>query len=250
MVTLTGYLNLLFDRGSLPERVDRVAELGLDGVECFGWDVDREGIADRVAANDLEWVYLSGGRPTLCDPAEEDAAVANIEETLAFAGELGIHNLNVKAGTSQPDMTAEEMHDQVVRVLERAAPAAEDAGVTLVLEPLNTRIDHANHACATAAEGAAIVGRVDSERVKLLYDCYHEQIMAGDVIRSFREHLDQIGHVHIADNPGRNEPGTGELNYERIFEAIDESAYDGYVGCEFVPSGDVADAIAHVRSLN
>lgn len=250
MVRLTGYLNLLFDEGSFPDRVDRVADAGLLGVEFYGWDRDLRAIADRVADRDLEMVYMSGGRPALCDPRQSDAAIENIEKTIEMASDIDCHNLNVKAGPIQDDLARTEMRQNVVEVLERVAPVAEAADVTLVLEPLNTRIDHPNHAVTTAAEGAEIVNAVDSPNVKLLYDCYHEQIMAGDVIRSFREHEEAIGHVHIADNPGRHEPGTGELDYANIFDAIDESDYEGFVGCEFVPTAGPEAAIEYVRSLN
>ncbi|MFB6138536.1 MAG: hydroxypyruvate isomerase family protein [Halobacteriaceae archaeon] len=250
MVTLTGYLNLLFDEGDFPERVDRVAEMGLDGVEFYGWNRDVAAVADRIHANDLDFVYMSGGRPALCDPDEEQAAVENVEESIDLAAEHGCINLNVKGGAVVDGLTRQEMHDQTARVLERVAPTAEEAGVRLVLEPLNTTVDHTESCVATAHEGAAIVREVDSPAVTLLYDFYHEQIMAGDVIRSFRELVDVVGHVHIADNPGRHEPGTGEVNFANVFDAIDETGYDGYVGCEFVPTGDPAEAIAHVQSLN
>lgn len=85
--------------------------------------------------------------------------------------------------------------------------------------------------------------------MKLLDDVYHEQIMLGDVIRTFREYVDRIRHVHVANNPGRHEPGTGELDYGNILTAVADSDYDGYVGCEFSTTVDPEDALAHVRSL-
>ena len=244
MVRLSAYLNLLFEDESFPDGVDRAASLGYDGIEVFGFDVDFEEIADRIEANDQEWVYLSGGRPDFTDPRNYEAALESIQESVEIAAEYGISNLNVKSGDIQPHVTHDDQRAAVVRVLEAGGDIAAEADVTLVLEPLNRYVNHPGHFTATAAEGAEILRRVDHPNVKMLFDCYHEQIMTGDLIRNFRQHVDVIGHVHIADNPGRHEPGTGEVNYSNVLAAIDESPYDGYVGCEFDPSpGADVDAI-------
>jgi len=249
MVELTAYLNLLFDEGSFVERVDRVAEAGYDGVEPFGWDHDVEAIAERCDEHGLDLAYMSGERPPLTDPERTEEAIRSVEETLAVAGRVGCRDLNVKSGPAQPGLDPAAQRENVREVLREVAPAAEDAGVTLVLEPLNTRVDHPGHFTTTAAEGAELVAAVDSPRVKLLFDCYHEQIMHGDVIRSFREHVGHVGHVHVADNPGRHEPGTGELNYANVLDAIRETGYDGYVGCEFRPTGDPMTALEDVKAM-
>ncbi|MFB6217677.1 MAG: hydroxypyruvate isomerase family protein [Halobacteriaceae archaeon] len=246
---LTAYLNLLFDSGSFVERVDRVAEAGYDGVEFFGWDRDAAAIADRCADHGLDLAYMSGERPPLTDPDRADEAVESAESSIDLAAEVGCADLNVKAGPAQPALDSATQRRAVVDTLRRVAPAAEAAGVTLVLEPLNTRVDHPGHFTTTAAEGAELVAAVESPAVKLLFDCYHEQIAHGDVIRSFREHREHVGHVHVADNPGRHEPGTGELNYGNVLAAIRDAGYEGYVGCEFTPTGDPLDALADVKSL-
>jgi hydroxypyruvate isomerase len=248
MIQLTGYLNLLFEDTSFPERVDQVADAGLDGIEAYGFDLDHQAIGRRCEKRDLDWVYLSGVRPDFTDPDNHDAALESIEESLELATTHDIQNLNVKAGSIQEDIDEDSQRDGVIEILSEAAPMAEEAGVTLVLEPLNTRVDHPGHFTTTAAEGAEIVRAVDSPNVKLLFDFYHEQIMHGDVIRSFREHLDAIGHVHIADNPGRHQPGTGEVNYGNVLSAVDESDYEGFVGCEFTPTEN-ADPDAVMRDV-
>ena len=248
MFDLSAYLNMVFDEGSLEERVDRVADAGYDGVELYGMEhVER--VADRCDDRDLDLVYVSGDKPAYTDPDRTEESVEALEEAIDRVAAVGCLNLNVKSGQTQPDVDPAVQHESVVEVLERAAPAAERAGITLVLEPLNTRVDHPGHFFSTAADGAEAIAAVDSPNVRLLFDVYHEQIMHGDVIRSFREHFDLIGHVHIADNPGRHEPGTGELNYENVLAEIKESGYDGYVGCEFVPTGDPETALADVKAL-
>src|SRR4029077_17233792 len=114
---------------------------------------------------------------------------------------------------------------------------------TVVLEPLNVLVDHAGYYLVTTAEGLEIVDEVASPNVKLLFDIYHQQISEGNVIRNLTENLAKIGHVHAADNPGRHEPGTGELNYAVIFRALDAAGYDGHVGLEYRPSTDPAETL-------
>jgi hydroxypyruvate isomerase len=137
----------------------------------------------------------------------------------------------------------ETQYENVVEVLSTVAPDAEEAGVTLALEPLNTAVDHPGYYLTSSAEGFDIVDDVDSPGVRLLYDVYHQQITEGNVIQTVTENVDRIGHVHVADVPGRHEPGTGELNYANVFSALDDAGYDGYVGCEFRPTGDPESAM-------
>jgi hydroxypyruvate isomerase len=248
---LSAYLNLLFESGPFPDRVERVAATGYGGVEVYGFDRDLAAIAEAVDAHDLEWVYLSGPRPDLTDPAARDAALESVRESIALAETHGVQHLNVKAGTTRDGLDRATQRESVVEVLRAAAPVAAEAGVTLVLEPLNSRVDHPEAFLTTASEGADVVRAVDSPAVQLLFDCYHEQIMHGDVVRSFRAHADVVGHVHVADNPGRHQPGTGELDYATVFDAIAETGYDGFVGCEFTPTAgtDPERALRDVAAL-
>ena len=128
--------------------------------------------------------------------------------------------------------------------LQRVAKAAEQAGVTLVLELLNTKVDHPDYQCDHTAWGVDVCKLVNSPRVKLLYDIYHMQIMEGDVIRTIRDNIAHIGHFHTAGNPGRNELDENqELYYPAICRAIAATDYDGYVGQEFTPKGDPVAAL-------
>ena len=161
MVQLSAYLNLLFDTGTFPERVDRVAELGYPGIEVYGFDQDLAEIAERRDDHGLDWVYLSGSRPDFTDPQNTEAALENIRESLELAEEYDIQNLNVKSGQTKANLTLEDQRASVINILEQAGPLAADAGTTLVLEPLNTPVDHPGHFTATAAEGAEIVRAVD-----------------------------------------------------------------------------------------
>jgi hydroxypyruvate isomerase len=131
-----------------------------------------------------------------------------------------------------------------VEGLKQAAPLAEAAGVTLVLELLNSKVDHKDYQCDHTVWGAQVVDAVGSPRVKLLYDIYHMQIMEGDIIRTIRDNAARIGHVHTAGNPGRLDMDeTQELYYPPIMRALKEAGYAGYVGQEFVPKGEALAAL-------
>jgi hydroxypyruvate isomerase len=128
--------------------------------------------------------------------------------------------------------------------LKRVAGVAEQKGVTLILELLNSKVDHKDYQCDHTAWGVQVVRAVNSPRVKLLYDIYHMQIMEGDIIRTIRDNINYIGHFHTAGNPGRHDmDDTQELNYPPIMRAIAATNYDGYVGHEFIPKGDPMEAI-------
>jgi hydroxypyruvate isomerase len=136
--------------------------------------------------------------------------------------------------------------DNTAEGLLRVKKHAEKAGVTLVLELLNSKVDHKDYQCDRTMWGVNVIKRVDSPRVKLLYDIYHMQIMEGDVIRTIKENIKYIGHFHTAGNPGRNDlDGEQELNYPAICKAITSTGYDGYVGQEFSPKGQVIPALRH-----
>ncbi|TVR56835.1 MAG: xylose isomerase [Spirochaetaceae bacterium] len=145
------------------------------------------------------------------------------------------------------DTTGAEVTAEALRKL---APDAEQAGVTLVVELLNSKRDHPDYQCDTTPWGARVVDAVSSPRVKLLYDVYHMQIMEGDIIATIQANHASIGHYHTAGNPGRNDlDAEQELYYPPIFRAIAATGYDGYIGHEFIPKADPAEAIRAAHEL-
>lgn len=153
--------------------------------------------------------------------------------------------LIVTTGQDQDGLERETQYDNIVDVLSTVAPDAEDAGVTLVVEPLNTAVDHPGYFLETSEEASRSSTTWLAERhtaVRHLPPADHR----GNLIDTITDNVEKIGHFHIADVPGRHEPGTGELAYERILEAIDDTDYGGYVGCEFSPVGDADEAVANV----
>ncbi len=161
----------------------------------------------------------------------QQAAKWNIPNVIVFSGNR--NGLDDKTGA---EITAEN--------LQRVSKVAEDAGVNLVIELLNSKVDHPDYQCNSTAWGVKVCQMVDSSRVKLLYDIYHMQIMEGDVIRTIRDNHQYFGHYHTAGNPGRNEiDDSQELNYRPIMQAIVNTGYEGYVGQEFLPKGDAVTSL-------
>lgn len=257
----TSYLNLNFDHGSLLDRVDRAGAAGVSGIECYGWDLGLEGeqsapdtfqgangdlleLAAKIESHDMEWIYLSGNRPPLTDPTQADRAIESIERSLRLADDLGIRYVNVKAGSTQSTFTHQRQLNQVIETLQTVAPIAEAANASLLLEPLNP-IEDPGQFIHTAADGLSIIRVVDSPGVGLLLDFYHEQLSAGNLINTVRDvDWDRIPHIHIADPPNRTQPGTGEVNWDSVLQALVEEGYTGYLGGEFRPAGDPVDALA------
>ena len=170
--------------------------------------------------------------------SNHDRIEAEILANLELAREYGIRCLICFSGNRHGD--GDEAGIEVTAAgLRRVAGAAEEAGVDLVVELLNSKVDHAGYQCDRTSWGVEVVTRVDSPRVKLLYDIYHMQIMEGDLIRTIRDHHEHFAHYHTAGNPGRNElDETQEIYYPAVMEAIAATGFDGFVGHEFKPLND------------
>jgi hydroxypyruvate isomerase len=248
---LSVYLNPTFDDDvPFPERVERLADLGVDAFDVGLWAVDDlDPIVEAADEHGIDIAYMSGAVGPTNDPDAVDERIEETEEAIERAAAVGCANLNVSPGQDLDAYDEVTQQEAIVDVLRATAPTAEEAGVTLLLEPLNTRVDHPDTFLSSSYEGYKILNAVDSPAAKLLFDVYHQQITEGDVVRNVRTHTEHIGHLHVADNPGRHEPGTGEIDYEFVVDAIADSDYDGYLGCEFTPTGDPAAAVRYVQSL-
>lgn len=173
-----------------------------------------------------------------------DSIVADITKNLGIAVENGIPSLIVFSGERRPEVSDEQGIENCAIGLRRVAALAEKAGVTLVMELLNSKVDHKGYMCDRTPWAVEVCRRVGSPRVKLLYDIYHMQIMEGDIIRTIRESHEWFGHYHTGGNPGRADlDETQELYYPPIMRAIRDSGFDGYVGHEFVPKGEPVAAL-------
>ena len=235
---------------SFEDRIAKVAETDAPAVEFWGpQGKDIEAIARATQAHGLEVAAFSGSPQSIVDPAVKEAFVADIKEAAQIATQLNSPGCLKTTGQAREGVDRAEQHKAIVKALRAAVPVLEDSGLKLYLEPLNTVVDHKGYYLETSAEGFEILREVDSPAVRLLYDIYHQQITEGNIIQTIEENIDLIGHFHMADVPGRHEPGTGELNYANIFKRIDALGYEGYVGMEFKPTIDHAEAVKRTMGL-
>lgn len=250
---------MIYEEEPFVERIDRVADIGFDTVEFWTWpDKDIDAVETRLDDRDLSLAGMAANteqrRPeelerALADPTQRDSVVADIEESIEVAGRLDCPNLIVLVGPRIEGHTDEEMYESVVKCLREVAPKAESAGVSLLIEPLNPVVDHENYFLTESAQAAELARDVDSPSVGILFDIYHQQITEGNVISNIRGNLDVIGHLHVADVPGRHEPGTGELHYPNILSAVEAAGYDGYTGFEFSPQNRSEAALESIADL-
>lgn len=217
-------------------------EMGYRATEFWGRGPEHDAIVAEAKAAGLAIACMCGHASLedgLNRRENHDRIETEIIENLAYAREHGIRNLICFSGNRNPGQDDGAGLQICTEGLQRVAPLAEEAGVTLVVELLNSKVNHPGYQCDRTEWGVALCRAVDSPAVKLLYDIYHMQIMEGDVIRTIRDHIQYIGHFHTAGNPGRHELNASqELNYKGICQAIAETGFDGYLGHEFMSEGD------------
>ncbi len=228
-----------FSRGELSgeQVIAEAAKIGMQSVEMLPqelWPVVKDH-GMRIA--------IVSGHGTLPDglnrPENHDRIEAELLEKIDLAAENDIPSLICFSGNRYDEATDEECIDICAAGISRVIKKAEEKGVTLCMELLNSKVNHPGYQCDHTPWGVELCKRVGSPRMKLLYDIYHMQIMEGDLIRTITDHIDSIGHFHTAGNPGRNDlDDTQEIYYPAVMRAIAATGYDGYVGHEFLPKGD------------
>lgn len=232
---------------ALDTLIETAAEIGYAAIELWGRPPEFTEIVALAKANGLAVASMSGHGSLpdgLNKRSNHDRIEVELRESIDIAAEHGIPGLICFSGNRQPHTTELEAIAAVADGLRRVAPYAEEKGINLNLELLNSKVDHPGYQCDHTAWGVAVCERVNSPRVKLLYDIYHMAIMEGDIIRTLRDNIQWIGHFHTAGNPGRNDlDDSQELNYRGICQAINATAYDLYVGHEFRPKGDPIAAL-------
>ena len=233
------------------ERIPRVAALGYPAFEFWGWkNKDIPKVRAAVDACGLPVAALAfepGG--SLIRRGAQAELVQGMRDTAAIAQGLGCRTVIITAGNRLDDEPDEASRRRVVRHLAAVGRIAEDHGLTLVLEPLNTLVDHAGYWLRTMAQAVDIVEGVGSPAVKILMDLYHQGIQEGNVINNLTAYIDHIGHFHAAGLPGRHELVGGEQDYRAILRAIDATGYSGHVGLEYRPLLDPEESLRQALSL-
>lgn len=221
------------------DRLRQSAALGFPAVEFWPWqNKDLKAVKELCRELNLEIAQFTawGFTPGMNDPANHEAFLKSVEDGCRVAKQLDCRKMTVVGGNDQPGMTQAQMHENIVVALKKAAPVAEREKVMLILEPMNIRVDHQGHCLYGSEPTVRICREVGSKYVKINWDLYHMQITEGDLCGRLKDGLDQLGYLQIADHPGRHEPGTGEVHYNRVLRQAYELGYRDYVGLECVPA--------------
>ena len=243
MTKLAANLTMLFTEVPFLERFAEAAKAGFKGVEfLFPYAFDAENIAEQLDRNRLQLVlhnlpagnWDAGERGIACDPARTGEFQDGVGTAITYAKALGVGQLNCLVGIKPADVTADQAYDAVVANLRFAAAALAREGLTLLIEPIN-HFDIPGFYLNGTEQALGIIADTGASNLKLQYDIYHMQRMEGELAATVRAHLAQIGHIQLADNPGRFEPGTGEINYRYLLPLLDDIGYTGWVGCEYKP---------------
>ena len=255
MPKIAANLTMLFTELPVIERFAAARAEGFTAVEyLFPYDENVDEIEAALEANDLQLILFNlpvgnfgaGDRGLANDPRRVDEFHQGARMTAALAERYGTQQLNCLVGKELPDIDPAEQRRTLVDNLRFAAGVCAEHGVRLLVEPLNT-IETPGFTIATAREGLDLIDEVGHANLLLQFDVYHEQRMSGNLVATINEHIDCIAHIQIADSPDRHQPGSGEINYRYVLDAIDDAGYEGWVSLEFIPSPDTGSALAEMR---
>ena len=236
-------LTMMFTELPFLDRFAAAAGAGFKAVEfLFPYDFDKKQIAELLTGNGLTLVlhnlpagnWAAGERGIGCHPTRVAEFRDGVERAIEYATTLSCPRVNCLAGILPEGVSADAARETLVENLRYAAAKLESANILLLLEPVNSR-DIPGFFVDRTRPALEIIRDVASANLKLQYDIYHAQVLEGDLARTIETEFEHIGHIQLADNPGRHEPGTGEINYPYLFRRIDELGYTGWIGCEYKP---------------
>ena len=229
--------------------LEKVKAAGFSAFEFWSWQKrDIDALAAKAKDLGLSCACFCTKFFNLTDPGQRETFILGLKESIVHAKKMGVPCLITQSGNDTGAVRPFQ-HRSIVEGLKASAPLLEDAGVTLLLEPLNSKINHPGIYLESSDEGFDILREVGSPNVKLLFDIYHQQITEGDIIRRMTSHIDLIAHIHCAGNPGRHELDSGELDYRRIFKALESAGYKGYAGIEYFPAGNVEEGLTRLKEM-
>ena len=259
-MNLTVCAETVFAELPLADRFQSICELGITRIEL--WRLPPESVDAvenglRSAGCRLE-LFCGNREHSLIDSKDRAGFLSELRQSMSSAAQLGCSLLTILSdrvdsrGIPIPPatrLTDDEKAASIFEGLKQAAAMARAEKVTLLLEPLNTRVDHPGYTLSHSAQAFDIVRRIGSPHLKVLYDVYHMQIMEGNLIATMEANLSEIGHIHVADVPGRHEPGTGEINYVNIARMLKKNNFNGSIGLECFPLESSDAAIEAFRGV-
>ena len=251
-------------KGRFEQKLEVAAHAGVQSVELVDehvqWSDQRIEAMKKLARSlhlGMDTIIATPSwknRPvSMVKPEQRDNFLADVRSAIAFAQKLEIPQIILMSGDEVPGRTHDEQYTCLLESAKRAGDLAAKANLKLIVEPLNSKVNHKDFFLTTCVEGLKLIQQVDNPHVRLLFDIYHEQVQNGNVIRTLREAAPSVAVFHIADNPGRNDPGTGEMNYSNIYKAVRDTGFGGYVTMEYLPLGDqtasLTKAVADMKSV-
>jgi len=249
-------LSMLFTEHPFLDRFGAAAQAGFHAVEIqFAYEYPVEQLAARLQTHRLELVlhnlpagkWAAGERGIACHPDRVGEFQDGVGEGIRYARALGVKQLNCLAGIAPAGVERERLQTTLIANLTFAARELKAAGLRLLTEPINT-FDVPGFFLNRSQPALDIIAATGADNFFLQYDIYHMQRMEGDLANTMRKNLARIGHMQLADNPGRNEPGTGEINYPYLFRVLDEIGYAGWIGCEYKPAATTEGGLGWLRS--
>ncbi|MBC7455954.1 MAG: hydroxypyruvate isomerase [Massilia sp.] len=256
MPKLAANLTMLFNEVGFLDRFGEAARAGFRGVEfLFPYAFKAEQIAEQLAANQLELVlhnlpagnWDAGERGIACLPDRKAEFEDGVGRAIDYARVLGVRQLNCLAGIKPIQVSDSDARRTLVDNLSFAAAALKAEGIRLVIEPINT-FDMPGFFLSSTRQALELIDATGADNLKVQYDIYHMQRMEGELTATIKAHLPMIGHIQVADNPGRFEPGTGEINYRFLFAMLDEIGYEGWIGCEYKPKAGTVAGLAWIAA--
>lgn len=238
-----------FGKMDFCDAIKKVRELGYDCAETYKWQgLDLDKVRGTCEENGVELLSMCTTEFRMTSPENRKLWLEGLKESCAAAKKVGASRLITQVGqdTGAP---REEQHASIVAALKEAKPILEDSGIIIMIEPLNTYVNHPGYYLWSSVEGFDIIREVDHPLVKVVYDIYHQQVMEGNIIPNVTKNLDCIAHLHSAGHPGRNELQFGENDYKVIFKAVDEAGYTGACGLEYRPLLDPVESLKEAKRI-
>lgn len=255
MPKFSANLTMMFNEVDFLERFSRASRAGFKAVEyMFPYDWPKEHLVDVLNQNGLKQVlhnlpagdWAKGDRGIASQPDRKAEFEDGVGLAIEYAKALECPNLNCLVGLTPKGFAQTKIHETVIDNLKFAAGALEKEGLRLLVEALNNEAIPGFYLVRTQ-EVIQLLVEANHPNIWLQYDAYHMQIMEGNLIQTISENISRIAHIQIADNPGRHEPGTGEINFTNLFSAIDKAGYSGWIGCEYIPAGKTEDGLGWVQ---
>lgn len=232
----SAHFNTLLQHLSPTERIEAFANIGFKAFELWGWwDEDIDEIATAAKKHNLQIAAICTPFVSLTDATKREEYLEGFNKTVKICKQLDVNVIVSQVGDALPKCSRKVQTHSIIEGLIKCADVLDPTEINLCIEPLNLLYDHEGYFLSRSDHASQIIAAVNHPNVSMLFDVYHQQITEGNVINNINTHHTLIGHYHIADNPGRHEPGSGEINYTNVIHAIKDTGYQGYIGLEFTP---------------